>query len=109
VSAGPVVVGGSNFDLVVQVQEEITLDGSSHSGRLHLRLVNQAAYLYVALLFLSNLFNQRQRARKLTFFISKASNMKSTIEIVRVPYCAIGPDPVRYVIFGQRHPDFNLF
>jgi hypothetical protein len=48
VSAGPVVVGGSNFDLVVQVLEEITLDGSSHSGRLHLRLVNQAAYLNVA-------------------------------------------------------------
>jgi hypothetical protein len=48
VSAGPVVVGGSNFDLVVQVLEEITLDGSSHSGRLHLRPVNQANYLNVA-------------------------------------------------------------
>jgi hypothetical protein len=47
VSAGPVVVGGSNFDLVVQVLEEITLDGSSHSGRLHLRPVNQASYLRI--------------------------------------------------------------
>jgi hypothetical protein len=61
VSAGPVVVGGSNFDLVVQVLEEITLDGSSHSGRLHLRPVHQAAYLNVAhFSFLTNLFYPRQ-------------------------------------------------
>ncbi len=107
-SAGPVVVGGSNFDLVVQVLEEITLDGSSHSGRLHLRPVNQAAYLNVAHFpFPTNLFNPRQRARKLSPIIFLKKQIWK-VEVVRdsstgtiVSHCS-GSGQIRKLYFGLR-------
>jgi hypothetical protein len=39
--AGPVVVGGCNYDIVMRVDEDIRMDGSTHCGSLQFRLVNR--------------------------------------------------------------------